>query len=1175
MSKHLRRAPDIRLILALIICFGLLGSTFAQTQNATVNGRVLDSSGAVVPDATVTLVNSETQTQSKVQSTAEGNFTFAGVAPGRYKLSVDKSGFGKVEETLQLVVAQRLTRDVTLKAGGESTTVEVISDAAAINTSTAEVSTTVSGQQLQSLPLLTKNPYALIGLSGGAVDTASMTGDNRGAGFAINGQRTSSINYLLDGVENNETFATGNAVTVPNDAVQEFKVQASNNSAEFGRNAVVTNVVTKSGTNKFHGSASEFYRGAALTANTVQNKATDTDKPNFVRNDFTATVGGPIIKDRTFFFLSGEGVRIRSNGTRFFWTPTQAFFNATSPGMQQAITAAGGVPASDPNTCMTADDWASRNNLAAGTLTTASGGVLPGNTPLFCQSVVNVPVDAGGGAASNNWNATAKLDHRLSGRTNLSYRYAYTANNFPVGAGSVSPWPLFQTGATFKGQNHGLTLTHSFSNTLVSENKLGFSRSDPQAPLGAAPANIPCVQFNNLFGTPDGNGIALFGYLPTGCAAFALPSGGPQNTITANSGWTLSHGKHTYKWGAYMSSLRDNHTFGASQQATARITRPQNLINGIVDRSFSVAIDPRGHNAGDIYDPAVDGPYGSPNFTRHYHYNEFALYGEDSFRITNRLTVTAGLRWEYFGVLHSPNEEKFLDANFFLDATGVPKASNPSKTFIEQIRDGRFQRTGNLFNQDWNNFGPRLGFAYDVFGDGNTAVRGGYGMYYDKNFGNALFNAIQNFPNYAVITRNSTSAAPLSGPVTADQFQTMVNVIGSGPQALTGSARMLDRDLVTAYSQQWNAAIEHNWKGRGIVTSLTYVGTKGDKLYSLNNINQFGSCILAPPGALAVCDPAGAIDPTGNASRANQTGVTNLNRRGNEGYSRYHGVTGEMRVNNFKGLTILTNYTYSVSKDNSSSFFGDSAFEGFFGFGFKNPFDPGADYGYSANDIRHRYLLSYNYDIPVPSSWTGVARSVLGGWSLSGVYNAQTGGTFSVYDSNSNSLCAASGTNFCYPLVAGAAPKREQTIINDPTARNTYVLYDITNQYISQDTFCGTQPDIDVCYAQLANGILPPGAVYPKRNAYRMPGVWNWDMAVAKKVRLPWEGTGFEFRAEFFNVLNHSNLYANAGTNDIANTDPTGTRSIVTANYGQRPAVGASGVQADRRAIQLGAKFTF
>src|SRR4029079_58286 len=164
MAKHLRWAPDIRSILALIICLSLLGATFAQTQNGTINGRVLDSSGAVVPGAAITLTNSDSGTQAKVQSSGEGNFTFAGVAPGRYKLSVEKSGLGKTEESFQVIVAQRITRDITLKAGAEATTVDVTSEAAALNTTTAEVSATVTDKQLQTLPLLTKNPYALVGI---------------------------------------------------------------------------------------------------------------------------------------------------------------------------------------------------------------------------------------------------------------------------------------------------------------------------------------------------------------------------------------------------------------------------------------------------------------------------------------------------------------------------------------------------------------------------------------------------------------------------------------------------------------------------------------------------------------------------------------------------------------------------------------------------------------------------------------------------------------------------------------------------------------------------------------------------------------------------------------------------------------------------------------------------
>jgi len=400
---------------------------FSQTQFGTIYGRITDKSGAVVTDATVKLTNIEQQTTQETKSGGEGSYTFANVLPGKYKVSAQKEGFATIEKNIVVNVADRLTEDFALQVGATSEVMTVEASSVQVNTTSGDVAHTITSAQLENLPLLTKNPYALIGLAAGATDTAAGVGDVRGQGFAVGGQRTSSVSYLLDGSDNNETFITGPAALVPNDTVQEFKVQSNSMTAEFGRNAVVTNVVTKSGTNQFHGSASEYYRGAALTANTVQNKENGTPKPNFVRNDFTFAAGGPIIKDKTFFFGALEGVRVRSQGVAFWWVPTQQFVDNVAPNMAAYVASGGPLPASDASQCMSAADFRARQGGGPNPFVNPNTGLnIAEDTPFFCKTTTRPPIDAGGGTGGDTWNAVAKIDHSFTPATRLSFRYALT-----------------------------------------------------------------------------------------------------------------------------------------------------------------------------------------------------------------------------------------------------------------------------------------------------------------------------------------------------------------------------------------------------------------------------------------------------------------------------------------------------------------------------------------------------------------------------------------------------------------------------------------------------------------------------------------------------------------------------------------------------------------------------
>jgi outer membrane receptor protein involved in Fe transport len=1158
------------LILTVLL---IAGSAAAQTQFGSISGRVTDASGAVVPQAKVTITNIATNAKQSADSNEEGLFVLANVSAGTYDISVEKTGFKKITSRLTLAIAQRVDLDFKLELGQITEVITVTESALILNTISGEISNEIPAKDLENLPLLTRDPYALIALSAGASDTGSTSGDVRGRGLAVYGARTSSINYMLDGGENNDTFVAGLGQTVPLDAVQEMKVQTNSTTAEFGRNMIVTNVVTKGGSNEFHGSIYEFYRGSALSSSTFDDNAKGIPKSNFVRNQFGASGGGRLIKDRLFFFGSFEGQRVRSAATSQFFVPTTAFGTAASANTNAFLSAFGGIPTSNcSDLALTAQDIVvgmegapayTGNEL----LNANTGAIIPATTQLFCRTTLKRPADSGGGIPQNTWLATGRIDWRISDASTFFGRYAFSQSNFFAGSNSFSPYQGFNTGTDTRNQNLNLTLTHSFSPRLFSETRAIYNRIFSLQPLGSAPATTPCWQYDLFNATPTGDLIVFPGYVPDVCSFAGIPFGGPQNIYQVYEGLTYARGKHTVKWGGQYLHMRDNRAFGAYENAYFDTFSMQGMLDGNVDFIFA-AIDPKGKVPGDVYDPAAapvgDGPYQFPSFTRHFHYNELAFYAEDSWKVTPRVTLTAGLRWEYFGVPHSPSNEKFLDANLYLDAVGTVPPLTGTKSIYEQVRDARFLRTNQFYRADYNNFAPRLGVAWDLFGDSRTVLRAGYGIYYDRNFGNAVFNAIQNPPNYAVVSLG------VSAPINANQFNTLAS---GGATTISSSARMLNNDMPTAYAQQWNATVEHDILGKGIIVSLSYIGTKGDKLYSLNNLNQRGACLLlvaVVPGS--ACTPGG-----GNSSRINQTGLTGMNRRGNEGMSRYHGMSLEAKTRQLAntGLSVRGNYTWSHSIDNEASFFADSTFEGLYGFGFRDAYNPALDKASSTNDSRHRASISGVWDIPWGKNLKGFAGQALDGWTITGIFTAQTGTPFSVYDGSTNQ-CNNSLTNFCLPVLTGSAiPGMTATAVSGNA--NTFTLYDLGNTnsvFQTQEAFCaanslnsplGPLTGLD-CTAVIAN--LRADLTSP-RNLFRTPGIWNVDGGIYKTFRLPWEGHRLQFRAEFFNLFNHSNLYADPSSNLYTGST---TSNTVLAHRGVLP---TSPTTYERRNIQLALRYTF
>ena len=491
-----------------------------------------------------------------------------------------------------------------------------------------------------------------------------MTGDTRGLGLAIAGQRTSSVNFMLDGGANNDTFNSTVGQTVPLDAVQEFRVQTNSSTAEFGRNPINVNAVTKSGTASLHGSAYEFYRRGAL-GKPFDDNANGLLKSNFVRNQFGGSLGGPAIKDKTFFFSSVEGQRIRSSSTKPFFVPTQDFLNAASVNTRNFIQAFGGLPqANDPNNFITArqivEGFEGRSMYEANPLRNAiTGDVIPADTRLFQRANLRAAIDSGAGSPQNAWLFTGRIDHRFNEKTSLMGRYAFQNNDLFSGTNSLSPYQG-NTGQINRNQNFNLTATHAFSPRLFVESGVAYNRFLNLQPLGDAPSTTPCwqyAQFNALSTGP----IVFRAMRLTPAAPRPFRLAGRRTFTRPMGARRLAWGRHTIKAGGQYLHLRDNRTFGANQ--TAFFQTPRCRGCSTAEWMISVAIDPNGKAPGDIYDTRIDGSFRFPSFTRHFRYNEFAFYGEDSFKVRPGVTLTAGLRWEYFGVPHSPSDERFLDSN--------------------------------------------------------------------------------------------------------------------------------------------------------------------------------------------------------------------------------------------------------------------------------------------------------------------------------------------------------------------------------------------------------------------------------------------------------------------------------------------------------------------------------
>ena len=1192
MSMSFLRSAVVR---CLVVALALGGITArGQVEGGGIAGTVTDQTGAVVAGATVVATNTATSAARQAQTSATGAYEITGVAPGTYKVTVNSGSFRPFTATAEVTVGGHITLDAKLSVNASVTEVQVVGEGGAtVNTQSQELSQVVSSQQLADLPSLTRNPYDFVTLSGNVsggdnTTNSSNSGQNltsRGVGVSINGQRETGTEILLDGVENVSVFNLSVGDQTPVDSVQEYSVITNNFSAEYGRaSGGIVNLTTKSGTNQIHGSVWEYNRLSAYTANTYANDAANAaagsivaPKGKYTRNQFGYAAGGPLLRDKLFIFESTEWTRVRSAAAESEEVLDPGFISMLPANAQAYFTAFGkGVYPSSGS--VTTAGQLEASGLTLGMINGTKP--IPASTPVFDTVNFKTPFDAGGDVPQNTYRLAGRLDLNMTGKTTMFFRGARESQVETNGSYFYSPYPQYDVGTLNLNQSYLYSLSHSFTPSLFNNLKLSFDRFNDSNSFDQAQVSVPNLMIVPPADPVTNGEIVLPGLENYGApGAGGLPYGGPQNTIQAEDDLSWTKGRHSMRFGGQMTYIQLNVAYGAYAQAVEELGATlgdslNDLINaggnagGSQLYQFEARVDAQGHlpchanpgywltgsNDDLIQTPAcaVTPPLPPAVYGRSYRYKDWATYAQDSYRVTHRLTLNYGLRYEHYGVQH--NNHPNLDSNFY---------PGSGSNLEEQVRNGSMliadqSPQGGFWAPRWGSVGPRVGFAWDIFGNGSTSVRGGYGISYERNFGNVTFNASFNPPASAVVSANCAPEATTCTALVTNNNEGPLGVAGPSSYLGPSELRMPDPNIQVAQTQFWSLAVEraltHN-----TVAEISYSGAKGTHLYDIENINLLGS------GQYYLGDPltfAQSPDcPSPCLNRANNQ-FSNINMRGSLGAGAYDGLNLRIQSQNLhnSGLTMIANYTWSHSLDDLSSTFSDSlqGGSGYIGsLGYTDALDPKLDWGSSDYDVRNRLTVSPIWETPWYKQTGGVKKEVLGGWMVSGIATVRSGTPFSVYD-YSNVL-----NGYQVPRLTPATPIQSYHVGSRKAQ--------------GPNIFSALTLPVPASFAPLdaALGISDFGP-YPNamthRNAFRGPGAWNTDVGLAKRFPIT-ERVGLEFHAEGFDVLNHHNYYLN--TTDLDYNGPTTNPIQVTELKGGLGSLATGGNHDERRFGQFALKATF
>ena len=1144
-------------VIVVVLLAGMFGAAWAQEITGQIRGIVTDASGGVIANAAVTITNVD---RKQVIRTVETNTAGEYVAPflpvGRYSVAVEAKGFKRfLKNDIELNVSDRLTVDASLQAGAVTETVTVEAEPLQVNLQSVAVEGLISGTQVRELPLNNRNYEQLVTLQPGVtsntadqvyVGTTNPQGAVNIVSFSISGNRQSQNNWTIDGADNVDHGSNITLLVYPSvDAIAEFKIERSNYSPEFGRSASgQINVVTRSGTSNFHGGLYEFFRNDVFNANSFINNRAGISRRILRYNDFGGTIGGPFFipnfynqnKEKTFFFFSEEVRRVTTPVALTSIVPTtqERQGNFQFP-VCTAVSATGACTATGTQIPSTSFDPVAaayvKDVFAMMPTPPASDGVLFSNSP----------------GVFNYREELLRADHVVNSRLSVMGRLIY--DHIPT----KEPFGLFGPQSAVPGV--GSTSTNSPGHQWMGRvtwqvrpsifNEAGYAYSygaivsDPTGSL--ARSNSPDVaNAIKLPYTSQLNRIpsVLFDDAFSNLASFGQYRDYDRNhNVFDNASWI--RGRHAMKFGFVFHHYQKKEN-AAGSNAGSLTFGSQNIPAAFAGETAAQRSTQR--NEQDFANLLIG--FASSNFTQSpldltadIRQNLWEFYGQDEFRLASNLTITYGLR---YSLLRTPydggNKLTTFDPSVYsaanaptLTASGnlVLGTGNPTNGII--IGGVNSPYGDNITRQNNKNFAPRLGVAWDPFKKGKTSVRAGYGIFFDSAAAGLIEDNVFNNPPFL-------GSANFGGGV----FLSNLSSLSASASTIPPSLWTTDPQWHTPYSQQWNLDVQQS-VGRGWLFDIGYVGNKGTHLVGVIDINQAapGAALAAGivvPGQILGCDATnsnfGSCSTTSAARLLNRirpfVGYGTIGQISPRFYSNYNSLqlSAEKRFTSNSAMSFFYTWSHALTDNQSDR-----------STGIQNSSCPVCDYGRSTLDRRQVFTGNYIYDLPWQRSQQGLVGHLLGGYEFSGILTINSGLPFTVLTARGQGDPAAVGVNTSGAPNNGSVASPRPNQISDPN-----------NGPKTFTQFFNTAAFAPVTVAGASGN--------ERRGAVNGPGLWRYDMALLKNTRIR-ESVNLQFRAEAFNLFNHTNFQT------------VGTTLTTTSTFGHVTAV------RDPRIMQLGLKLNF